>query len=132
MLWQPGLSNHANWPTTEPTQHVVTIDCGCWEHSYSKQAASAFSSPEALAFLLHQPLMDDSRNQRQNHLPECAPNSAQITKSHEKHCIYSVILVFANSFGCLLLSLNVPFVERQWNVGGTWLERNLVVVRENS
>ena len=54
---------------------------------------------------------------------------SQTTKSHEIHCIYSVILVFANSFRCLLLSLNVPFVERQWNVGGTQIgcpSRNLI------
>ena len=44
---------------------------------------------------------------------------SQTTKNHRKHCIFSVILLFSNSFGCLLLSLNVPFVERQWNVSGT-------------
>ena len=44
---------------------------------------------------------------------------SQTTKNHGTHCIYSVILLFSNSFGCLLLSLNVPFVERQWNVSGT-------------
>ena len=44
---------------------------------------------------------------------------SQTTKSHEIHCIYSVILVFTNSFGCLPLSLNVPFVEREWNAD--WL-----------
>jgi hypothetical protein len=41
---------------TEPTQHVITIDCGCWKHSDSQKTASAFSSPEALAFLLRLPL----------------------------------------------------------------------------
>jgi len=43
---------------------------------------------------------------------------SQTTKSHGTHCIYSVFFVSDNSFRCLPLSLNVPFVERQRNADG--------------
>ena len=48
---------------------------------------------------------------------------SQTLLNHEIHCIYSTFLVFQTSFRCLSLSLNVPFVEREWNADWCFLAK---------